>query len=86
MLSGVTEWGLYVEDNETKAEGMISVRNLGNDFYTLDAKTYSLVGQKKKKRYTLGDLVKFKVVSADLDRKNLDFELIEDITTEHPKK
>ncbi len=86
VISGVTEWGLYVEDNETKAEGMISVRNLGNDFYTLDAKTYSLVGQKKKKRYTLGDLVKFKVVSADLDRKNLDFELIEDITTEHPKK
>lgn len=72
-ISGVTEWGAYVEELETKSEGMIKLRDLGNDFYTFDKKTYSIVGQKTNKRFTLGDKIKFKVAAADLDRKTLDF-------------
>ncbi|HEY4494572.1 MAG TPA: ribonuclease R [Candidatus Paceibacterota bacterium] len=72
-ISGVTEWGIYIEEIETKSEGMIKLRDLGTDFYVFDKKTYSIVGEKNKKRFTLGDKIKFKVVAADLDRKTLDF-------------
>jgi ribonuclease R len=72
-ISGVTEWGLYIEEKETKSEGMIKIRDIGNDFYEFDKKTYSIVGQKEKKRFTLGDPIKFKVTGADLDKKTLDY-------------
>ena len=72
-ISGVTEWGIYVEENETKSEGMIKLRDLGNDFYEFNKKTYSIIGQKTRKKFTLGDSLTFKVVKADLDRKTLDF-------------
>ncbi len=75
-ISGVTEYGLYVEESETKSEGMIKIRDLGDDYYTFDKKTYSVVGQKTKERFTLGNPIKFKVVAADLDRKTLDFEVV----------
>ncbi len=72
-ISGVTEWGIYVEEKETKSEGMIKIRDIGGDFYNFDKKTYSIVGQKTKKKLTLGDSIKFKVAGADLDKKTLDF-------------
>ncbi len=72
-ISGVTEWGLYVEEVETRSEGMIKIRDLGTDFYQFDKKSYSIVGQKTKKKFTLGDKITFKVAGADLDRKTLDF-------------
>ena len=72
-ISGVTEWGLYVEENETKSEGMIKIKDIGDDYYEFDKKTYSIVGQKTRKRFTLGDSMKFKVIGADLDKKTLDF-------------
>lgn len=72
-ISGVTEWGMYVEELETKSEGMIKIRDIGNDFYSFDKKTYSITGQKTKQKFTLGDPIRFKVVGADLDRKTLDF-------------
>ena len=72
-ISGVTEYGIYVEEKETKSEGMINIRNIGNDFYEFDKKTYSIIGQKTNKRFTLGDPIKFKVMGADLDKKTLDF-------------
>lgn len=75
-ITGVTEWGVYVEDDETKAEGMISVRALSDDYYELHEKQYALVGRKTKKRYTLGDKIKFKIVKTDLDRKTIDCELV----------
>ncbi len=78
VISGVTEWGLYVEEDKTKAEGMVNVRKLGDDYYSLDEKTYSLVGQRSKRRYSLGDRVTFKVTDTDLDRKNIDIELVEE--------
>jgi len=72
-ISGVTEYGIYVEEKETKSEGMINIRNIGTDFYQFDKKTYSILGQKSGKRFTLGDPIRFKVVAADLDKKTLDF-------------
>lgn len=76
-ISGVTKWGLYVEDDETKSEGMIGMRALGNDFYTFNEKTYSITGERTKKTYTLGDKVTYKVLAADLDKKTLDYGLVE---------
>lgn len=75
-ISGVSEYGIYVEEKETKSEGMINIRNIGNDFYEFDKKTYSISGQKTKKRFTLGDPIKFKVLAADLDKKTLDFVMV----------
>ena len=76
-ISGVTEWGIYVEENETKSEGMVKIRDLGDDYFEFDKKTYSIIGQKTKSRFTLGDSVKFKVIGADLDKKTLDFLMID---------
>jgi ribonuclease R len=76
IISGVTEWGIYVEDSRTKCEGMVPLRELGDDFYIFNRKTYSVEGQKTKKKYRLGDSVRFRVVKADLDAKNLDYKLV----------
>jgi ribonuclease R len=76
IISGVTEWGMYIEEKETKAEGMIKIETIGEDYFELDQKTYSIVGKKTGEKYTLGASVKFKVVGADVDRKQLDFELV----------
>lgn len=73
VISGVTEWGLYVEEVNTKSDGMVSLRNLTDDFYVLDEKNYALIGEKTKKRYGLGDKVKVKLLGADLDRRTLDY-------------
>ena len=75
-ISGVTEWGLYIEETETKAEGMVHVRNLGDDFYSLDQKNYCLVGERSKKKFSLGDAVRFKIIGADPERKTLDYALL----------
>jgi len=75
-ISGVTEWGIYVEEDETKCEGMIRLRDLGNDFYNLDEKNYRIIGEKTGKKFTLGDKVKFTVLNADLDKKTLDYKLV----------
>lgn len=72
-ISGVAEFGIFVEEVETGCEGMVRLRDLGNDFYTLDKKNYAIVGEKTKKKYSLGDTVKFKVVAADLERRALDY-------------
>lgn len=79
IISGITEWGVYVEEQNTRAEGMIKIRDLGDDFFVLNQKSYSLVGEKTKKRYSLGDKVKFKITGANLERKTLDYLLVESI-------
>lgn len=76
IISGVTEWGMYVEDPETKAEGLVRLKDIGGDYYSLDEKNYAIVGEKTKNKFTLGDKVKVKLLSADLDRKTLDFKLV----------
>jgi ribonuclease R len=80
VISGVTEWGLFVELNENRCEGMIPMRDLGNDFYEFDEKTYSLIGRRNKHRYLLGDPVKIKVARANLEKKQLDFILVNSTT------
>ncbi len=77
VISGVTEWGMYVEIIENKCEGMIRLRDISDDFYTLDEKNYAIIGQRKKKRYQLGDEVKIKVTSVDLTKKQIDFSLVQ---------
>ncbi len=76
IISGVTEWGMYVELTETKAEGLIPIRTLGDDYFMLDEKTYSIRGQRTKKVFRLGDPLRVRLARADLDRRQLDFEVV----------
>ena len=78
VISGVTEWGIYVELNANKCEGMIPIRDLDDDFYEFDEKSYSLIGRRKKHRYRLGDDITIRVARANLERKQLDFALIQE--------
>ena len=75
-VSGVTEWGLYVEINENKCEGMIPMHCLDDDYYEFDEKNYCLVGRRHRHKYSLGDTVRIKVSRADLEKKQLDFDLV----------
>jgi ribonuclease R len=75
-ITGVIEWGVYVSEKETKCEGMVKIKDLGDDFFQLDEKNYTIVGQKSGKKFTLGDTVKFKVMSADLEKRILDYKLV----------
>ena len=75
VISGVTEWGIYVELIENKCEGMIPIRDLDDDYYTFDDKNYCLVGRRFHKKYQLGDEITVKVAKANLDKKQLDFVL-----------
>lgn len=76
IISGVTEWGIYVEEVNTKCEGMIKLRDMKDDYYVLDQKNYCVIGERTKKKYSLGDKVKFKVLGGDVERKTLDYALI----------
>lgn len=76
VISGVTEWGIYVEEKETRAEGMVKLRDLPGDYFVLNAQSYAVIGNRTKKKYSLGDSVRFKVVGADAERKTLDFRLV----------
>ena len=78
IISGVTEWGMYVEIQENKCEGMIRLRDISDDFYTLDEKNYCIIGQRKKRKYQLGDEVKIKVKRVDLGKRQIDFSLVVD--------
>ena len=78
VISGVTEWGFYVELDESMCEGLVPIRDLADDYYDFDEKNYCLIGRRHGVRYTLGDRVKVQVARADLDRKQLDFALIDD--------
>jgi ribonuclease R len=75
VISGVTDWGIYVELNENKCEGMIPVRCLDDDYYEFDEKNYCIVGRHTGKRYQLGDELTVRIAKTDLIKKQLDFEL-----------
>lgn len=75
VISGVTEWGIYVEITENQCEGMIHIRELAGDFYEYDEENYSIKGRTTGKIYTLGDPVKIEVVKADLQKKQLDYRM-----------
>src|SRR5690606_780669 len=76
IISGVTEWGMYVEIEENKCEGMVRLRDITDDFYALDEKNYAIIGQRKKKRYQLGDEVSIRVKKVDLAKRQIDFTLV----------
>lgn len=82
-VSGVTEFGLYVEVTENGCEGMIPLRSLLDDYYEFDERNYALVGRKYRRRYCLGDKVRIRVERANLDRKQLDF-VLADADEGHP--
>ena len=76
VISGVTDWGIYVEIIENKCEGMVSVRDMKDDHYQFDEDHYALIGKNSKTMYQLGDEVVVKVKNTDLEKKHLDFTLI----------
>ena len=73
IISGVTQWGLFVEIIENKCEGLVSIRDITDDFYIFDDQNYCIIGKHKKVKYQLGDKIKIKVVNANLQKKQLDF-------------
>ena len=73
VISGVTEWGIYVEINENKCEGMIAMRDLGDDYFEFDERNYCLIGRHTRQKYSLGDSLQIKVARANLEKKQLDF-------------
>jgi len=77
VISGVSEWGIYVELVDNKCEGMISLRDMRDDFYVIDTKNYCLTGKRTDKKYQLGDPVIVEIVRTNLAKKQLDFKLIE---------
>jgi len=76
VISGVTDWGIYVEIISNKCEGMVRTRDIKGDYYEFDQEQYALIGKKTKTMYQLGDEVIVKVKQADLVKRHLDFELI----------
>ncbi len=76
VISGVTEWGIYVEIIENKCEGMVRIRDIKDDYYIFDEKQYAIVGERFKKTYQLGDEVVVVVKNTDLVKRHLDFSLI----------
>jgi ribonuclease R len=78
-VSGVTEWGMYVEIEPSKVEGMVSLREIRSDFFEFDEERYRLVGKRTHRVFRLGDSVRIRVKSANLEQRLLDYELIENI-------
>ena len=77
VISGVTEWGLYAEIVENKCEGLIPMRDLDDDYYEFDEKNYCLIGKRTHRRFSLGDKVQVQVARCDLEKKQLDFALVD---------
>ncbi len=76
VISGVTEWGIYIEVQENKCEGMVRLRDLNDDHYDYDPENFAVVGRNSKKVYQLGDDVLVKVKEADVIKRHLDFHLL----------
>jgi len=75
IVSGVADWGIYIEEKETKADGLVRARALPGDFFVSDKKTYSMVGQRTGAKFSLGDKVKVKLIAADMATRQLEFTL-----------
>lgn len=74
-ISGITDWGIFVELEDSHIEGMVAMRDMCDDFYRFDEYNYAAVGQRTSRRFTLGDLVRIKIKRADLQHRQLDFEM-----------
>ena len=78
VISGVTEWGIFVEIIETKCEGMVRMTTLKDDFYEFDEENYRVIGKRNKKIFTLGDKVIVHVTKTDIDRRTIDLEFVQE--------
>jgi len=76
LVTGVTDWGIYVEEKESRAEGLVKLSSMRGDYYQHDPKKYHVKGERTGATYTLGQEVKIKLVRADLEERQLDFELV----------
>lgn len=76
IITGVTDWGIYVEDKESKSEGMVRLATIKGDYYVHDPKKYQIRGERTKKTFTLGQEVRIKLIRADQEERQLDFELV----------
>ena len=83
VISGVTEWGIYVELDSNKCEGMVPIRDLTDDYYEFDEKNYSIVGRHTNTRYRLGDKITIQVARANIERKQIDFAIVDE---RHPRR
>lgn len=79
IVTGVTEWGVYVEITQTKCEGMVRISSIADDFYEFDEKNYCLVGKRNKRIITLGDSLNVVVTKTDIERRTIDLEIVDDI-------
>lgn len=77
LISGVTEWGIYVEIIETKCEGMVRMSDMTDDFYEFDEKNYRITGRKTRQVYTLGDKIKVRVKKTDIDKRLIDLVIVQ---------
>ena len=75
-ITGVAEWGLYVKDKETTAEGLVGLRTLGNETWTVNPKLAVMVGETSKRSFRIGDTIKVKVVRADPEKRQIDYEIV----------
>jgi ribonuclease R len=75
-VTGISQNGLFVEEKETKCEGMIRLRDMGNDFFDYNEKAFAIIGRKTKKEFRIGDKVRFKVMSTDLPKRLIDYALV----------
>lgn len=86
-VSGIADWGVYVEEPEAKAEGLIRLKDLKpDDFYTVDQKNYRVIGQNTKKEFNIGDVLTVKLVNADLENKMLEYQIILESKPTEPAK
>ena len=79
VISGVKEWGIYVELDENKCEGMVPMFELTDDFYEFDEKNYCIIGRRTHKKYQLGDPIEIEIARANLERKQLDFRIVGEV-------
>jgi ribonuclease R len=77
MISGLTNWGMYIEVLDGLCEGMVSINNLKDDYYQFDEEKFAIIGRKHHHEYNLGDKVNIIVLSTDIYRRQIDFELID---------
>ncbi len=76
VITGVTDWGFYVEEEKTKSSGLVHVKTIGDDYYEFNEKKYEITGARSHKKFRLGDKVRIKVASADPDQKQINYELV----------
>jgi ribonuclease R len=74
IVTGVTEWGVFVEITETKCEGMVRITDIDDDHYEFDEKNYRIVGRNNKKMISLGDKTRVKIIRTDINRRTIDLE------------